>query len=64
MFIHREDSYYTEEEWEQHSPGRPYPKNVAEIIVAKHRNGPTGSVKLYFRDNWVRFEPNPKDDDY
>ena len=64
MFIHREDNYYTEEEWEQHSPGRPYPKNVAEIIVAKHRNGPTGSVKLYFRDNWVRFEPNPKDDDY
>ena len=64
MFIHREDSYYTEDEWEQHSPGRPYPKNVAEIIVAKHRNGPTGSVKLYFRDNWVRFEPNPKDDDY
>ena len=64
MFIHREDVYYTEEEWEQHSPGRPYPKNVAEIIVAKHRNGPTGSVKLLFRDNWVRFDSNPKDDDY
>ena len=64
MFIHREDIYYTEEDWEQHSPGRPYPKNVAEIIVAKHRNGPTGSVKLIFRDNWVRFDSNPKDDDY
>ena len=57
MFIHREDIYNTEEEWEQHSPGRPYPKNVAEIIVAKHRNGPTGSVKLRFRDNLVRFDP-------
>ncbi|MEK7879855.1 MAG: DnaB-like helicase C-terminal domain-containing protein, partial [candidate division NC10 bacterium] len=57
LFIHREDVYYTEEEWEQHSPGRPYPKNIAEIIVAKHRNGPTGSVKLYFRDNLVRFDP-------
>ncbi len=56
MFIHREDLYYTEEEWEQHFPGRPYPKNVAEIIVAKHRNGPTGNVKLYFRDNLVRFD--------
>ena len=29
MFIHREDRYYTEEEWEQHFPGRQYP--------AKHR---------------------------
>jgi replicative DNA helicase len=57
MFIHREDVYSTEEEWEQHSPGRPYPKNVAEIIVAKHRNGPTGNVKLIFRDNLLRFDP-------
>ena len=60
MFIHREDIYYTEEEWEQHFPGRPYPKNVAEIIVAKHRNGPTGNVKLIFRDNLVRFDPLEK----
>ncbi len=56
MFIHRDDIYYTEEEWEQHFPGRPYPKNVADIIVAKHRNGPTGNVKLIFRDNLVRFD--------
>ena len=57
MFIHREDVYYTEEEWEKENPGIKYPKNVAEIIMAKHRNGPTGSVKLYFRDTLVRFEP-------
>ena len=56
MFIHREDIYYTEEDWEQQFPGRTYPKNVAEIIVAKHRNGPTGNVKLIFRDNLVRFD--------
>ena len=56
MFIHREDMYYTEEEWERHSPGRPYPKNIAEIIVAKHRNGPTDDINLYFRDNLLRFE--------
>ena len=56
MFIHRDDIYYTEEEWDQHFPGRPYPKNVADIIVAKHRNGPTGNVKLIFRDNLVRFD--------
>jgi replicative DNA helicase len=56
MFIYREDVYYTEDEWDQHFPGRPFPRNIAEIILAKHRHGPTGSVKLRFRDNLVRFE--------
>ena len=56
MFIHREDLYYTEETWEQQFPNRDYPKNLAEIIVAKHRHGPTGSVKMRFRDNLVRFD--------
>ncbi|CAI8004321.1 Replicative DNA helicase [Geodia barretti] len=56
MFIHREDLYITEEEWEQQRPGQPYPRNIADIIVAKHRNGPTGSIQLEFRDNLVRFD--------
>ena len=56
MFIHREDVYITEEEWEQQRPGQPYPKNIADIIVAKHRNGRTGSFQLEFRDNLVRFD--------
>jgi replicative DNA helicase len=56
MFIHRDDVYFTEEEWDQQFPGRPYPRNVADLIVAKHRNGPTGNVQLYFRDNLVRFD--------
>ena len=63
MFIHREDVYTTEEEWEQQYPGQPYPKNIADIIVAKHRNGPTGNIQLEFRDNLVRLRlirPRPR----
>ena len=31
-------------------------KNLAEIIVAKHRNGPTGDVQLIFRKKLAKFE--------
>ena len=55
-FIYREDVYTTEDEWEKRNQADPYPKNIAEIIVAKHRNGPVGKVPLYFRENVVRFE--------
>lgn len=33
----------------------PEEKNVAEIHIAKHRNGPTGQIKLYFDDKRVSF---------
>ncbi len=55
-FIYRDDKYVTKEEWEKRRPNNPYPSNIAELIVAKHRNGPTGSVHLYFRDDVVQFE--------
>ena len=58
-FIHREDLYTTEEEWAQTHPGQEYPRNIAEIIVAKNRKGPTGSIRLEFRDHLVRFDPVP-----
>ncbi|MFH1643430.1 MAG: replicative DNA helicase [Patescibacteria group bacterium] len=45
MFIYREDRYRPETD----------KKNIAEIIVAKHRNGPVGSVELYFDDTRVSF---------
>ena len=61
MFIYRDDVYFTEDEWEGQYPGKPYPKNVAELIIAKHRHGPPGSVKLIFREDLARFESAPLD---
>lgn len=34
----------------------PEEQNIAEIIVAKHRNGPTGSIRLFFDDKRVSFK--------
>ncbi|MGI6587966.1 MAG: replicative DNA helicase [Peptococcia bacterium] len=45
MFIFREDYYNPESE----KPG------IAEIIIAKHRNGPTGSVELGFIKEFTKF---------
>ena len=64
MFLHREDLYFTEEEWAQQFPSRPYPKNVADLIVAKHRNGRTGNLQLFFRDNFVRFDSYRQVDEF
>ena len=55
-FIHREDVYITREEWEKKNPHSPYPQNIAELIISKHRNGPVGTVPLFFRNDLVRFE--------
>jgi replicative DNA helicase len=65
MFIYREDLYVQEEEWlQRHPEGTPYPRNVAEIIIAKHRHGPTDTLKLLFNNRLVRFEPAPLDMEY
>ena len=55
-FIYRDDMYYSEEEWERLHPVDPYPKNIAELIISKHRNGPLKNLSLYFRDRFSRFE--------
>ncbi|WP_342617812.1 replicative DNA helicase [Rhodoferax sp. GW822-FHT02A01] len=47
MFIYR-DEYYTKEACKE--PG------VAEVIIAKQRNGPTGTVKLAFLRHITKFE--------
>ncbi len=46
MFIYREDHYNRNTER----------KNIADIIIAKHRNGPTGVIELFFNDNFVSFQ--------
>lgn len=45
MFIHREDKGKDESER----------TNIAEILIEKHRNGPTGVVQLYFDDKTSSF---------
>ena len=45
MFIYREEMYKPETDR----------KNIAEILIAKHRNGPTGQIELYFDANHVQF---------
>lgn len=45
MFIYREAYYNPETERE----------NITDLIIAKHRNGPTGKVELYFHPERLRF---------
>ena len=51
-FIHR-DSYYNKDENGEEDPES---KGKAEIIIAKQRNGPTGSVHLAYLADYTRFE--------
>jgi replicative DNA helicase len=59
MFIYRDDVYIKKEEWDRINPERPYPEGIANIIVAKHRNGPQGQRNLRFRQEITRFENCP-----
>jgi replicative DNA helicase len=47
VFIYRDDYYNKEESAEP---------NIAELIVAKQRNGPTGTAKVRFDKQWTRFD--------
>jgi len=55
LFIYRDDYYFTREEWESQYPDKDYPAGIADIIIAKHRNGPTGEVKLHFVPKSAKF---------
>jgi replicative DNA helicase len=46
VFIYRDDKYNKESE----------DKGTAEIIIGKQRNGPTGTARVKFLDEYTRFE--------
>ncbi|MDP2930551.1 MAG: replicative DNA helicase, partial [bacterium] len=52
LFIYREDRYRQDSE----------KKNIADIIIAKHRNGPVGKVELYFNEQVVSFRNLAKEE--
>lgn len=54
MFIYR-DQYYKAKEAHDEEVFDPDRVEEAEIIIAKHRNGPTGKVILGFQTNYARF---------
>jgi replicative DNA helicase len=58
IFIHREDMNYSPEDWSKvHDIEKePYPRGIADIIIAKHRNGPLGQIKLRFLERIVKFD--------
>ncbi len=56
MFVYRPERYEIKED----SSGRSM-ENVAEIIVGKQRNGPTGTVRLTFLKDYARFENMSRD---
>ena len=59
IFVYRDEYYFpSKEDWEREHPGESYPP-PADIIIAKHRNGPTGVVKLLFKPRMAKFENIP-----
>lgn len=52
LFIYREDRYRQDIE----------KKNIADIIIGKHRNGPVGKISLYFNEQIVSFRSLAKEE--
>lgn len=46
MFLYREDYYEPETE----------NKNITDVIIAKHRNGPIDTIQVFFHKDYVRFQ--------
>jgi len=58
LFIYRDDMYFSVEDWSKvHDIEKePYPRGIADINIAKHRNGPLGQIKLRFLSRVVKFD--------
>ncbi len=63
MFIYREEYYESrrepEPDTEKHSRWREKMdkiRNLADVIVAKHRNGPVGTTQLYYESDYTKFD--------
>jgi len=58
LFISRDEMNIKEEDWAKDHDVElePYPRGIADLIIAKHRNGPTGEVKLRFVAKTAKFE--------
>lgn len=58
LFISRAELHFTEDEWKKDHDveSDPYPRGIADISVAKHRNGPIGDSKLRFISRVTKFE--------
>lgn len=54
LFIYREDKYYENSER----------KNIADVIIAKHRNGPLGRTSLYFNEQIASFRTLEPEENY
>lgn len=55
LFIYRDEYYYDKDEWQNQHPDKEYPREEADIFIAKHRNGPPGQIKLRFQHNLAKF---------
>ena len=63
MFIYR-DEYYQKKGDNEDETVKAVSKGESEIIIAKHRNGPTGTVKLLFQSSITKFKNPIKTDKF
>jgi len=74
MFVYRDDVYREaaekEKEMKAKANGQEYENKFqrkleeeTELIIGKHRNGPTGTVKLIFQKSFTRFVDAPREGD-
>ena len=64
MFVYREEYYLQKDGESVNQQKLDEARGKADIIIGKHRNGPTGVVKLAFHGEFTRFDNLAYADDY